>query len=87
MTVILIYKTNAWHNFSSRELIGVATTEKKRDILIRRFLRNYLEMKPYRDEIDDAMEQIRSYGQTQCLSSVYDLEIDSETVETNTIVY
>jgi hypothetical protein len=86
MTVILIYQTNAYHNFSSRELIGVATTEKKRDILIRRFLRNYLVEKPTRDEIDDAMEQIRSYGQTQCLSSGFDMEIDTETVETNTIV-
>lgn len=83
MKAILIYQTNAWHEYSSRELIGIATTEKKRDVIIRKYLREYLEEKPHRDEIDDALEQIRSMGQTQCLSSGFDIEIDTETVEMN----
>lgn len=85
--IILIYKTNSWHEYSSRELIAVATTEKKRDILIRRFLRNELYEKPSMKTIETAMEQISEMGQTQCLAEECDIEIDTEQVTTNEILY
>jgi len=28
-TIFLIYKTDSWHSYNSRELIGVATTQKQ----------------------------------------------------------
>lgn len=84
--VILIYTTDPWHSFSSRELIAAATTETQRDRLIRRYLRKHLEEKPSREDIDEAMRQIQESGQTQNLSEKADLEIDTETIDTNIIL-
>lgn len=86
MTAILIYQTDSWHSTSSFELIGIATTEKKRDTLIRRYLRECLQEKPSRDEIADAIGQVQQIGQTQGLAERYDLEIHTETIETNQLV-
>lgn len=87
MKTIIIYATDAWHSFKSRELIAVATTEKKRDTIVRKFLREYLEEKPRRDEINDFIKEIHDYGQTQSLAERYDMEIDTETVTANQISY
>ena len=84
--VILIYTTNPWHTYASRELIAAATTKKQRDRLIRRYLRKHLEEKPSREDIDEAMRQIDEIGQTQNLSEKADLEIDTETIYTNIIL-
>ena len=87
MTAILIYATDPLHSYASRELIGAATTENKRDAIVRKFLREYLHFTPTRDEIADAVAQIREMDQTQCLADCYDLEIDTDTISLNEIVY
>lgn len=83
---ILIYTSDPWHSFRSMELIAVATTEKKRDTLVRRYLRNYIAEKLPTDLIDQAVEQIQTIGQTQCLSKEADLEIYTEAVNANVIL-
>lgn len=87
MQTIIIYETNPWHNHDSRNLIGVASTKKNRDRMVRRFLKEYLHVKPTKEEIAEAMRQLDELGQTQCLSEHCDIEIDTEVVDTNTIVY
>lgn len=82
-SVILIYTTDSHHSMSSMELIAIASTEKKRDILVRRFLRNNLYEKPTLKEIDEAIAQIQQMGQTQGLSQTSDLEIYTETCDVN----
>lgn len=81
--IIIIYTTNAYHEYSSRELIGAATSEKQRDRLVRKYLREYLYEKPSRDEIAEAIRHLHEYGQTQCLNGPCDLGIDTDVVETN----
>lgn len=85
--LILIYTTDPWHSFSSRELIAIATSPAKRDSLIRRFLQNHIERKPSKDALQTALKQIRSFGQTQCLTEELDIEIDTEEVTPNEIQY
>lgn len=84
-SVILIYTTDCHHSMSSMELIAVASTEKKRDTLVRRYLKNYLYEKPSKKEIDEAIEQIQQIGQTQGLSESADLEIYTETYDVNVL--
>lgn len=84
-SVILIYTTDSHHSMSSMELIAVASTEKKRDTLVRRYLKNYLYEKPSKKEIDEAIEQIQQIGQTQGLSESADLEIYTETYDVNVL--
>lgn len=81
--IIIIYTTNADHEYSSRELIGAATSEKQRDRLVRKFLREYIYENPSRDEIAEAIRHLHEYGQTKCLNGPCDLEIDTDVVETN----
>lgn len=85
-TIILIYTTDSHHSMSSMELIAVASTEKKRDTLVRRFLRNYLYEKLTLKEIDDAIAQLQQMGQTQGLSPTADLEIYTETYNINELL-
>lgn len=69
------------------ELIGIATTEKQRDRLIRQYLNQYLFEKPTREEISRAIKEVQENGQTQSLSDTKaDLEIYTETFETNTLL-
>lgn len=82
-TVILIYTTNAWLQFSSRELIGAATTEKQRDRLVRKYLREEVNVKLSRKVINEALRHINQFGQTQSLSELIDEEIDTETLDLN----
>lgn len=82
-SVILIYTTDSHQSKSSMELIAIASTEKKRDILVRRFLRNYLYEKLTLKEIDEAIAQLQQMGQTQGLSQTTDLEIYTETCDIN----
>lgn len=82
-SVILIYTTDSHHSMNSMELIAVASTEKKRDTLVRRFLRNYLYEKLTLKEIDEAIAQLQQMGQTQGLSLTADLEIYTETCNIN----
>lgn len=84
-SVILIYTTDSHHSMSSMELIAVASTEKKRNTLVRRYLKNYLYEKPSKKEIDEAIEQIQQIGQTQGLSESADLEIYTETYDVNVL--
>ena len=77
--VILIYETDAWHGFSSRNLIGIATTEPKRDTIVRKHLRS-LRDRPSVQLEKQAVEEIRSNGQTMCLNERCDIEIDTERV-------
>lgn len=86
MNVILIYQTDAWHSYKSMELIAIATTKKKRDALVKQFLRNGMMSKPRRDEIEEAMKQIQEWGQTQGLAERHDLEIYTEEFETNQLL-
>ena len=82
--IILIYATDCWHSFASREIIGIATTENQRDRLIRQYLREGESVS--RKEIADAIDEIHRMGQTQCLAEKYDIEIDTETVKKNTLL-
>ena len=86
MNAIIIYETDCWHSHSSQTLIGIATTEKQRDKIIKQYLRT-LDPKPNREEVEDAMAQIHSMGQTQCLDENFDIEIHTETVTLNEMVY
>ncbi|MBR1434001.1 MAG: hypothetical protein IJ584_02690 [Bacteroidales bacterium] len=81
---ILIYTTDSWHTFSSREVIAIATTEKQRDTLVRRYLRNYPYEKLNRDEIAAAVKQVQEFGQTQGLPC--DFELDTEEWNLNVIL-
>ena len=83
--LILIFATNPWHSFSSRELIAIATTPTKRDTLVRRFLQKHAMKKITQQTLQTALEQIRSSGQTQCLTEELDIEIDTEEVTPNEI--
>lgn len=85
-SVILIYTTDSHHSISSMELIAIASTEKKRDKLVRRFLRNNLYEKPTLKEIDEAIAQLQQIGQTQGLSQTTDLEIYTETCDVNELL-
>ncbi len=82
-TVILIYTSNPWLCHSSRELIGTATTEKQRDRLIRKYLREEVNVKLSREDINEALRHIHQFGQTQCLSELIDEEIDTDTLDLN----
>ena len=85
-SIILIYTTDPWHSFSSMELIAVATTETKRDILVKRYLKNELTEKPDRKTVETAIQQIQTNGQTDCLSEKCGFELYTETEDTNTIL-
>lgn len=86
MSVIAIYQTDAWHSYASRELVAIATSEKNRDILVKRYLKNYLYNKPDKETLEQAIKQIKETGQTDCLTSPCDMEIDTEIYDTNTIL-
>lgn len=85
-SVIAVYTTDGWHTYSSRELIGVATTEKKRDTIVRRYLRNHPYEKLNRNQINEAVEQIQQNRQTYGLSESAGFEIDTEEYDTNTVL-
>jgi hypothetical protein len=78
--VILVFETNAWHNFDSRETIGIATTEEQRDKLVRKHLRSLHKRRPSLQLETQAINEIRTNGQTQCLAERCDIEIDTERV-------
>ena len=86
MLITAIYTTDAWHSRNSMELIGIATTEKQRDKLIRQFLSTYLYEKPAKDEISRAIKEVQENGQTHSLFDRADLEIYTESFETNRIL-
>ncbi len=87
MLVTTIYTTDPWHSRDSMELIGIATTEKQRDKLIRQYLNQNLSEKPTREEISRAIKEVQENGQTHSLSDTRaDLEIYTETFETNVIL-
>ena len=87
MLVTAIYTTDPWHSRSSMDLIGIATTEKQRDRLIRQYLNQNLFEKPTKEEISRAIKEVQENGQTHSLSDTRaDLEIHTETFETNTLL-
>lgn len=77
--VILVFQTDAWHYFDNREIIGIATTEEQRDKLVRRHLR-LQDHRPSLQLETQALNEIRTNGQTQCLAGRCDIEIDTERV-------
>ena len=69
------------------ELIGIATTEKQRDRLIRQYLNQYLYEKPTREQISRAIKEVQENGQTHSLSDTKaNLEIYTETFKTNVVL-
>lgn len=87
MLVTAIYATYPWHSRSSMELIGIATTEKQRDRLIRQYLNQYLYEKPTREQISRAIKEVQENGQTHSLSDTKaNLEIYTETFKTNVVL-
>lgn len=86
MCIIAIYETDPWHSRSSQELIACATSDRQVNILVKRYLSKHLYSKPNRETKELAIRQIKEMGQTQCLSEQYDMEIYTETFETNVIL-
>lgn len=86
MKLIAIYSSEDSCEYSPPDLIAVATTEKQRDRLIREFLRDFTYMKPSRETIKEALQEIQEYGHTTCLSKECDFEINTKTYYTNTIL-
>ena len=86
-TVHLLYVTDAWLSTGSKVLVGVATSKKSRDRMVRDLLRNHLNTRPTRDEIADAVRQVDKSGQTQTLSERHDIELLCEETYTNTVDY
>lgn len=84
--VIAIYTTESRSINASRELVALATTEKERDTLVRRYLRGCIHERPTRDEVDDALAQIRQDGRTFCLGAACGFEIITEKYTVNTIL-
>lgn len=82
--IIIIYTTDPWHSFASRDIIGIATTENHRDRIIRKFLREKKFAR--RTEIQEAIGDIQRMDQTQCLAEKHKIEIDTESVEINTLI-
>ncbi len=78
--VILVFQTNAWHYRDSRHIIGIATTEDMRDKLVRKHLRSLHRRRPSLQLETEALNEIRTIGQTQCLAGRCDIEIDTERV-------
>lgn len=86
MSIIAIYQTDPWHSRSSQELIACATSNRQVDILVRQYLSKHLSPKPNRETKELAIRQIKEMGQTQCLSEQHDIEIYTETFDTNVIL-
>ena len=85
MEVILIYQTDPWHGRSSWVLIGVATTEDKRDKIVRKYLRG-LDDKPSRRTREEAFNQLYDMGQTQCLAEECGIEIYTDKINTDELL-
>lgn len=88
-TVILIYTTDPWHILQTKDLVAVATTEAQRDRLVRKYIREILseiEGRPSRALVAEAIDQIRTIGQTQCLDEQYGVEILTEVIDVNDII-
>lgn len=86
--IILIYITDGWHSRESQDLMAVATTVPKRNKLIRTFLRDYVnDVVPLpREAVNEAIDQIEKYGQTQGLNKFCGFELYTETISTNKIL-
>ena len=85
--LILIFSTDPWLSFRSRELVAIATSPAKRDALVRKFLKSRIGKKPTSKTLQTALEEIKAMGQTQCLTEELNIEIDTELVEPNEIQY
>lgn len=81
--VIHIYETDCWHSRSSMCLVAVATTEKQRDKLIRKYVR---QKGGNASLARKAVEEVRNCGQTNWLADVLDIEIYTELTDTNTLL-
>lgn len=87
--VFLIYTTDAWLSHASMELVALATTERLRDRLVRKYILEESAEKPagLRDLAAEAIRQIRQMSQTHCLSEMLDYEILVEERTPNEIEY
>ena len=87
--VFLIHTTDAWHSCASMELVAVATTERQRDRLVRKYILEESAERPadLKDLATEAVGQVREMGQTQCLSEMLGYEIFVETRTPNEIEY
>lgn len=86
MCITAIYETDPWHSKASQELIACATSDRQVNILVKQYLSKHLSPKPNRETKELAIRQIKEMGQTQCLSEQYDIEIYTETFDTNVIL-
>lgn len=86
MSIIAIYQTDPWHSTSSQELIACATSDRQVNILVKQYLSKHLSPKPNRETKELAIRQIKQMGQTHCLSEQHDIEIYTETFDTNVIL-
>ena len=84
--IIIIYETDPLLDENARTCIGLATTSKKRDSLIREYLRYYIEVKDT-SLIKKAIEEIQQSGKTDCLLREYRIGILTITVPLNKIIY
>ena len=85
MKNIIIYQTDPFLDENARTCIGLATTCKKRDALIREYLRYYVEVKDT-SLIKKAIEEVQQSGQTDCLLREYNIGIITLSVPLNTII-
>lgn len=79
----VIFVTDDCQSVSSRELIGVASTERNRDRMIRKYLRGYLDREIRMQMVREAEGQIQEKGHTSCLYDEYGIEIMAVMVDIN----
>ena len=83
--IIIIYQTDPFLDENARTCIGLATSCRKRDTLIREYLRYYVEVKD-KSLIKKAIEEVQQSGKTDCLLKEYDIGILTLSVPLNKII-
>lgn len=74
-TVVLVYRTDKWHSYESRELVYIGNDRE--DCIT--------QVEAHTECTKEQAEQLREFGQSQCNEGV-DYEFDIEEYEMNTFV-
>lgn len=74
-TVYLIFRTDAWHSYASRELLYIGDDLDS----------TIAQIEAHTECTEEQAEQLREYGQSQCNEGV-DYEFEIKEVELNTFV-
>jgi hypothetical protein len=88
MEAKILYKTDHWHSYSSRDLIGVFTNRQTFIRTIRKLIKDDLkdrdsdENETYTEAVNWQVDFFLNHGQTHGLQN---FEIVSETIDLNTI--